>query len=80
MIEKSELNLVITNIITGITKLDAEDVIGVKRESDGIWDSLNHIEIILQVESQFDIEFTTHEIESIVDLNSLIRVTYAKLK
>ncbi len=79
MIDKNALKLAIIEIIANVTNVSTEKISSIKREIDGIWDSLNHIEIILQTESHFNIQFSEEEIESIVDLDSLIDVVHNKL-
>jgi acyl carrier protein len=80
VIDKNELKLAVIQIIASVTNISTEKISLIKRELDGIWDSLNHIEIILQTESHFNIEFNEEEIESIVDLDSLLEVILNKLK
>jgi acyl carrier protein len=79
VIDKNALKLAIIEIIANVTNVSTEKISSIKREIDGIWDSLNHIEIILQTESHFNIQFSEEEIESIVDLDSLIDVVHNKL-
>ena len=80
MTDKNELKVAVIQIIASVTNVSNEKIFLIKRELDGIWDSLNHIEIILQVESHFNIEFNEEEVESIVDVDSLIEVVLNKLK
>lgn len=43
------------------------------------WDSINHIKIILAVESEFDVSFEADEVGSIKGVRSLVDLIAAKL-
>ena len=50
--------------------LTAKDVQG--------WDSFKQIEIIMAIEEQFGIKFTTRELDSLQNVGDLVRVVAAK--
>jgi acyl carrier protein len=43
------------------------------------WDSLNHIDLIVAVERQFGVRFTTREVTSLKNVGELADLTQAKL-
>jgi acyl carrier protein len=43
------------------------------------WDSLNHIDLIVAVEREFGIRFTTREVTSLKNVGELVALTQAKL-
>ncbi len=44
------------------------------------WDSLKHVQIILELEDSFDFEISDSEIEKIFDYNSSVEYVLSKLK
>ena len=46
----------------------------------GTWDSLKHVQIILELEDSFDFEISDVEIENIYDYNSSVEYVLSKLK
>ena len=59
------------NDLTITPEMTAKDVAG--------WDSFKQIEIILAVESQYDIKFNTKELDSLQSAGDLARVIAAKV-
>lgn len=44
------------------------------RENNPIWDSLRHLNVIVELESEFDICFEPDEIESINSVSDIIQI------
>lgn len=44
------------------------------------WDSFNHLNLIIELESQLDIKFTASEIESIKDVKFLLELINLKFQ
>lgn len=42
------------------------------------WDSLNHINLIVAIEKDFSVKFTTREVTSLKDVGELVRLLVAK--
>jgi acyl carrier protein len=59
------------NDLTITPEMTAKDVTG--------WDSFKQIEIILAVESQYDIKFNTKELDSLQSAGDLARIIAAKV-
>ncbi len=43
------------------------------------WDSINHIRLVLKIESTFKVKFTIKEIQSFDNVGSLLSVTQKKI-
>lgn len=62
--------------------LDNDDIIlECETTADDIeeWDSLSHVQIVHEVESEFDIKFTAYEITSWIDVEELVDCIKKKL-
>ena len=42
------------------------------------WDSLSHIDLIVAIERQFKIKFTTHEVASLTNVGDLVSLIQGK--
>jgi acyl carrier protein len=49
-----------------------------KRKEIAAWDSLKHLEIILTLEEEFNIQLTSEEVASIENSNDIIRIIEQK--
>ncbi len=65
---EQKLKTVVANIL-GITAEEVSD--DLSPESNGNWDSLNHMNIITAVEKEFGVTMSMSDIQSIVDFASL---------
>ena len=45
----------------------------------GDWNSLSHMELILSLEKEFDIQFTNDEIVELIDVNAIIKTIKEKV-
>jgi len=43
------------------------------------WDSLTHIQIITEIEKQFELTLTTREIEALKDIGDMVSLIHSKL-
>ncbi len=62
---------------------DIEDlVIGARMNSDDIndWDSLAHINLIVAIESEFNIKFKLGELQGLKDVGEIIKIISSKVK
>ena len=63
--------------------LDQPDIkIGATTSASNVegWDSFNHINIVVAIESHFGIKFKTAEIEEVRDVGELIALVHEKLE
>lgn len=71
--EKSEILKNVTEIFIDV--LDNEDIhLTYETTADDVedWDSLNHIQLVVAIEKQFKIRFTSQEIQSWSDVGQML--------
>ncbi len=71
-----ELTPILRKVFTGDIPLD----VGMKKNDILSWDSIGHLNLILEVEEDLAISFTKEEIETIDSFNSLLNIINSKLK
>lgn len=72
---KEELNAVFQRIFDDQNLLIFESMTAKDVED---WDSLTHIKLIVEVEKQFKISFTTKEVKSLANVGEFIRLIERK--
>ena len=78
--EKSEILKKVNDIFIDV--LDDESIVltdGTTADDVEDWDSLNHIQLVVAIEKQFNIRFTSHEIQSWNNIGEMIGSISAKL-
>ncbi|HPN39017.1 MAG TPA: acyl carrier protein [Melioribacteraceae bacterium] len=71
------MKIEIISIIKNI--LEEEVLESTNKDNAKNWDSLNHIKIILALQSKFNIKFSVEEISNSYNVNSLINLVSSKL-
>jgi acyl carrier protein len=66
----------VISIVSEVTKIDA--VILEQDDSDNLWDSFTHLEIIFALEEAFDISLTPEEISSMRSIEAILAVLLKK--
>lgn len=68
----------VLNIVSSFVGLSVDEL---KKdiESEGIWDSLQKVEIIIAIEDEFDISFTQEEIAQINTIAQIINKIQGKI-
>lgn len=78
--EKSEVLSKINRIVIDVLELDdlllTEETTASEVED---WDSIMHVEIIVAIEDEFKVKFTTSEIESFVNVGDITALTQEKV-
>ena len=69
-----ELKTIVSRVFTEEKKLEVE----MKKSEILSWDSLGHLNLILEIEDSLDITFTKEEIENIDSLNVLLEIINSK--
>lgn len=64
----------IIKIIQTVIGNDAEITVDSTKENTLNWDSLNHLNLIVELEDAFDIRFSAEEMEEMVSVNSIIKI------
>lgn len=70
------------NLVKIFIKLFKKDPykISYKKNEIEAWDSIGHINLIIEIEESFDISFTPDEIDEIIDFESALRIVELKNK
>ena len=70
----------IQKIFTTILKCD-ENVIQLHTNADEIdeWDSLSHIQLVLQIEKEFSIKFSLGELQDLKNIQGLVKLVESKV-
>lgn len=69
----------VTSIAEGIFKLPAGSLeANATRDTTPAWDSLAHLSLVMELENQFKVRFTTREIEELVGLAAIAAVLRSK--
>lgn len=69
----------IISIISKISKLN-ENEIQNSQNVKGLWDSFSHLELVLQLEEEFQIMFEPEEIAEMTTINKVISAVEEKVK
>ena len=67
----------IYSIISDIIKVDIDEI-KAKTSEPGLWDSLNRVEIIFEIEDEFDIVFEQEEIAEMNTVDKILEVIRSK--
>jgi len=68
----------IISIIAARTK-QSEDYLKAHKDEKKLWDSLQHVEIVLALEEEYDLMFGPEDIEAMQDINSIITIVQRKV-
>lgn len=74
-----EMKQQINEIVAGILEVNSSETNLFDRESNSTWDSLKHLEIIMAIEEEFDIRFSTTEVTNIKTAADLYELVNRKL-
>lgn len=70
----------ILSVLTKTFSVKESDLIPeLKMEDVDWWDSLSHMEMIADLESEFEIEFTADEIMQMITIEAVIRIVREKI-
>lgn len=69
----------IIEIISTIAKIDKAELIE-KVDTEKLWESIAHVEIVIALEEEFDIVFTQEEIGNMTTINKIIDLVKSKAK
>lgn len=77
--ERKEVAAKVAEIISDILDVEIEDVEKVRRDEIEQWDSLEHINIIMEVETTFKIKFQLNELNMISEASIIIDKVMEKI-
>lgn len=69
----------IIEIISTITKINKTELVE-KVDTEKLWESIAHVEIVIALEEEFDIVFTQEEIGNMTTINKIIDLVKSKAK
>lgn len=67
-------SVVVQSIVSRVLEITPEESRMARRGDTEKWDSLKHIEIVFQVEEEFDVRFEEEQIAQLVDIDSITAV------
>jgi acyl carrier protein len=68
----------IIELVSQITEIAQNDLLQ-RTEEFGLWDSMKHIEIVLSLESEFNISFSQDEITELKSISKIITTIQSKV-
>lgn len=68
----------VIEVISKITKLSTDELKN-NPDKDNLWESFTHIEIIMELESKYNLRFSEDEIAEMHSINSIVNVLESKL-
>ena len=68
----------VIEVISKITKLSTDELKN-NLDKDNLWESFSHIEIIMELESKYNLRFSEDEIADMHSINSIVNVLESKL-
>ncbi len=72
MPSSEELAGVVAAIVARVLRISPEEVFGARRGEHEAWNSLKHIEIVFQIEEEFEVKFEEDEIAELFDVKSIV--------
>lgn len=75
-----DLKQKVDEILVELLELENEDETILSRESNATWDSLKHLEIIMAIEEEFALRFSTKEVTEVKDASDLYNIVEDKLR
>ncbi|MGG2053153.1 acyl carrier protein [Lysinibacillus pakistanensis] len=69
----------INEIIVDILELDSANKVQMDREKNAGWDSIKHLEIIMAIEEEFDIRFSSAEVTKVKNVTDLYTIVEEKV-
>ncbi|MFJ7825266.1 acyl carrier protein [Psychrobacillus sp. NPDC096623] len=74
----NELKQQINEILAETLEVNASDTNLFDRESNATWDSLKHLEIIMAIEEEFDIRFSSDEVTKVMNAEDIYKLVEEK--
>jgi acyl carrier protein len=72
MPSSEELCGVVAAIVARVLSVPPEEVSSARRGEYEDWNSLKHIEIVFQIEEEFEVQFDEEEIAELLDVESIV--------
>ena len=72
MPSSEDLRGVVAAIVARVLRISSEEVSGARRGEHEDWNSLKHIEIVFQIEEEFEVQFEQDDIAELFDVESIV--------
>ena len=72
MPSSEEVGGVVAAIVARVLRISPEEVAGARRGEYEGWNSLKHIEIVFQIEEEFEVQFEEDDIAELFDVKSIV--------
>jgi acyl carrier protein len=69
----------LSRVFTSAFEEEVKLTLDTKKEDLEAWDSINHLNLIVELESEFDVTFDSHEIEGLNSIKNLIQLLKSKI-
>lgn len=76
MPSSEELGGGVAAIVARVLCISPEEAFGARRFEDADWNSLKHIEIVFQVEEEFQVQFEEDDIAELFDVKSIVAAVH----
>ncbi len=63
---------IVAAIVARVLRICPEEVFGARRGEHEDWNSLKHIEIVFQIEEEFEVQFEEDDIAELLDVESIV--------
>jgi acyl carrier protein len=67
-----ELDGAVAAIVARVLRISPDEASGVRRGEHEDWNSLKQIEIVFQIEEEFEVQFEEDDIAKLVDVESIV--------
>ncbi|WP_294966652.1 acyl carrier protein [uncultured Gilliamella sp.] len=68
----------VIEIVSKITRINADDLSS-NMDTNKLWDSISHVEIVLMLENEFGVSFDENDIAQMVTLNKILNCLSGKM-
>ncbi|KES18793.1 Acyl carrier protein [Gilliamella apicola SCGC AB-598-I20] len=68
----------VIEIVSKITKINTDDLAS-NMDTNKLWDSISHVEIVLMLENEFGVSFDENDIAQMVTLNKILNCLSGKM-
>ena len=72
MLSSEKLGGVVTAIVARVLRISPEEASSARRGEREDWNSLKHIEIVFQIEEEFEVQFEEDDIAELFDVESIV--------
>ena len=75
----NQIEIKLKEIFKNILKIKSNELYLINQNKSTFWDSVNHMNLILEIESKFEISLDNKDVIKIKDFNSCLKLIKSKL-